>query len=233
MFLSSEALTCDLPAPTPQSVAESARLFTLGASVQVWENETFFSNTIRALLFYNPVVDPHIDSVQGCTQSVVETRGVEGCNIGDIITIHGVNFISSPTTQVQVLDANEIFICSPIKILSSTAMSCILPYTPRVEVNSVLPLRVWNMNGRASNWLIGIDYNNIIPSSAAANTDDRTPLLISVIVCAAIVVLLSIIVMFQWWRRQRGKHEPFGIWRTNTVRREETGLQMGQRSDES
>ena len=156
MFDSTNVLTCVLPDPG-NWFAYSSYL-----NVQVLENATYSSNVVAAYLYYNAQSDPHITSIQGCSQPSPSTAGVAGCQVGDLITLVGVNFLASLSTQVQLFSQGDTFVCASARVLSSTAMTCLLPYMPGLLLDSVVPIRISNMNGRTSNWLVAVNYQSLV-----------------------------------------------------------------------
>ena len=196
-FQSSNVLTCTLPNPG------NWVSFNPTYSVTVWENSSFPSNSIDTLLFYNPATDPHIFSVQGCQAQDPATQGVAGCQTGNQITVNGVNFVaSSITTQLQIFSQGDIFLCASPRVLSSTQVTCLLPYLTTSAVDSVLPIRVANMAGRTSNWLIGINYQPLASTGSSSMSD--TKFIIAMAVLLPVIVLLLLAVAVLYWRGAAG-----------------------------
>ena len=162
-------------------------------------------------LYSNPLSDPRLDSIQGCVTQVSSTRSVSGCSIGDVITLLGANFVGSLTTQVQVYDVGDAFICASPTVLSSSAMTCILPYTPTSAVDSVLPIRIWNMNGTASNWLVAIDYQSSKGPSSAGGSGDLRFILSLALLLPVIALLVTLLPRSAFEEETEGKQGLFGL----------------------
>ena len=200
-FASATVLTCVLPDPSNSSAWENLAplVYSSGAYVQVVENGTFSSNRILSLLFYNPAVDPHIESVQGCSTEAANTFGVVGCQPSDILTIFGENFVNSSSTEVQLFSEDQLFPCSRVKVQSVSRITCVLPYVPQNDVSTVLPVRVYSMNGRQSNWLVAVNYHSVSTSSLYRS---RFIITLSVLLSSN-VLLLILLLLSQTQRRWR------------------------------
>ena len=146
-YQSSDELTCTLPA--------ASRSFALATphGITAWENSTFPSNTFRANVYTVADYQPNIAYVQGCVSADSATRVVSGCQAGDGITLVGTNFVPfSVNTQVQLWVDNDVFLCGTPLLVSSTVLTCVLPSMPLLTVDTILPIRIANMNKQQSNW---------------------------------------------------------------------------------
>ena len=223
-FQSTNVLTCVLPTPPADWQQYGSSL-----NVVVWENSTYSSNVVQAALYYG-AADPHVSAVQGCAQSDTNTAGVAGCQVGDAVTLVGSNFAASlagsSPTQVQLYNQGDLFTCATPRVLSASALTCVLPYTIGVAVDSVLPIRIYNMNGRQSNWLVAINYQSL--SIAAATSDTRFVVAVSVLV--PIVVLLLVVMAVMCWR-QSGLNAKLGSGGMSWRRQRDAGDSNLQMSD--
>ena len=196
---SSYELTCQLPALDPKA-ATAASFFTLGSQVVVTDNATASrSNVLTVRLYGNPLSDPRLDSVQGCGSSDRATRRVSGCSVGDVITLQGANFVTSRSTLVQLFAAGDAFVCASPRVLSPSAMTCILPYTPPLAVDAVLPIRIYNMNGAASNWLVAVDFGSSggsdPPAADTAGGSDLRFVVTLALLLPLVVLLLALLIV--------------------------------------
>ena len=228
-YLSASELTCTLPAPgslSPQSPQ----------SIQIWENSTFASNSWQTRLYTDTTQQPNIESVQGCVSVDAATRVASGCQVGDIITLNGANFVPGTTTlQVQLWSDGEAFQCSSPRVLSSTQLTCTLPYLPLLSVDSVLPIRISNMASMQSNWLVAINFNAASTSQSSSNMR----FIVSLAVLIPLVAVLLVIIAFMLGMRRAsgdsGKHSGneqhtqgsgSGWSRHSDEKEVESGLQM-------
>ena len=197
-FASSSVLTCTLP--QLESRFPQRNFYASQLTVDVAENATYFSNPLTSILYYSPS-DPHLNSVQGCDASVTDTRGVAGCHTGDVVTLVGSSFPAASQLSVQLLSNGELFTCTSAKWLSSSALTCTLPYVPPSTAGTVLPIRIvpTTSGSRPSNWLIAIDFD---PSPASASNGDLK-LLISLSTLLPVLVLLMLLVSVMCWQRQK------------------------------
>ena len=190
-YLTSTELTCTLPAASILFAQSGPHGLT------VWENATFPSNTFRSYLYTAPNNQPNIASIQGCATVNTATRVVSGCAAGDRITVVGSDFVAfSGNAQVQLWADGEIFVCSAPRVLSSTQLTCSLPYLPALTVGSAVPIRIANLNGRQSNWLVAINYNvdsSEQSNSQSASSDARFIVTLSVLL-PIIAILIALLV---------------------------------------
>jgi hypothetical protein len=218
MFDSTNVLTCVLPDPG-NWFAYSSYL-----NVQVLENATYSSNVVAAYLYYNAQSDPHITSIQGCSQPSPGTAGVAGCQVGNLVTLVGVNFLASLSTQVQLFSQGDTFVCASARVLSSTAMTCLLPYMPGLSLDSVVPIRISNMNGRTSNWLVAVNYQSLSSTSSS----ETKKFVISLAVLVPIVALLLVVVaVLCWCNANGGKLSRPASWLRHTDVSGDSEMQMG------
>ena len=193
-FDASTVLTCTLPQPTSgfQSV------YGVWMYVTVVENATYSSNSLSVAV-YAGQADAHINSIQGCQLPVASTRGVAGCQAGSVITLVGSNFALTETTQVQLFSQGELFVCASLRLLSSSQMTCVLPYVVGVATDSVLPIR-WSSgtSRRSSNWLLAVDYD--LPQATTQSTPSDMKFLVTISVLLPLVVLLIAAVAVLFWR---------------------------------
>ena len=226
-YQSASELTCTLPAVSTLFAQYKPH------TVQIWENSTFASNAYQTVLYTDTIQQPNLVSVQGCVSVDAVTRVASGCQVGDVITLNGANFVANTiNTQVQLWSDGDVFQCSVPRVLSRTQMTCVLPYLPLLAVDSVVPVRIGNMNGMQSNWLVAINFN--VASTAASSSDTRFIISLAVLVplVAVLLVALGVVVL-----KRTGSGKQDGVeqqqvggrsqgWARHSDEKEESGLQM-------
>ena len=228
-YESSTDLTCTLPAPPSRSFAQSIH------GITAWENATFASNTFRAYLYTVPEVQPNIVAIQGCSSVDSRTRVVSGCRVGDVISVVGSGFVSiGSNTQVQLWADGEVFLCAAPRLLNSSLITCMLPYMPAMAVDTVIPVRIANMNGQQSNWLVAVNYNAATADSTSAANDSRFIITLAVLLPVVTVLIVLLIISLitrkssfggKWQQHeQQGSHS--GGWRRQSDEKEDSRLEM-------
>ncbi len=156
-FDSSNVLTCVLPEPAAGVQTGFASKWVV-VVLETGNNETLLSNTVQTALYWNASREPHIDSVTGCMGTDAVTRGVVQCTAGNVITLHGSNFVNSSNTQVPIWFDSTAFICQKPIAVSSSELQCVLPFVLDSTPGDVLPIQIYNMARLQSNWLNAISY---------------------------------------------------------------------------
>ena len=228
-YQSASELTCTLP---PASVAFAQYR---PQRITIYENSTFASNSFQSVLYTDPANQPNIVSVQGCASVDAVTRVASGCQVGDVLTLNGVNFVApSTTTQVQLWSDGDVFLCSAPRVLSLTQMTCILPYLPLLAVDSVVPIRIASMNGLNSNWLVAINFNTATSTQSSSSGDTKFIISLAVLipVVAVLLVMLGVVlVMKRVGGKQSGdeRHTQGGgqRWSRHNDEKEDSRVQMG------
>ena len=227
-FDSSDVLTCTLPQPA--STFPELNFFASQLTLTVTENATFFSNPLTAVL-YASLTDPHVNAVQGCAASVADTRGVTGCHPGDVITLVGSHFPAISQLSVQLLYGGELLTCTSPKLVSSTELSCTLPYVAPTSGGYGVPLSVrlyqTLAGSRPSNWLSAVDFAPLATSSSS----EEVKFFITLSVLLPVVVLLLLLVAVLCWQRQRlsaAGEDKDGAWVRHAASDDGGELQMGE-----
>lgn len=232
-YLSSNELTCTLPAPPTTQYAQIRPHY-----IQIWENATFASNSFPTVLYTNTVQQPNLVSVSGCASVDAATRVASGCQVGDVITLNGANFVAgsgTAMTQVHLWSDGDVFQCSAPRVLSLTQLTCILPYLPLLAVDSVVPVRIGYMNGMQSNWLVAINFN-VAAGQSSGSSDAKFIISLAVLiplVAVLLVLLAGVLVMKRSGGGSGKRYESEGQpgrsqqgWSRQNDEKEESGLQM-------
>ena len=199
VLLSTTALTCQLP--TLQ--ANQSRMIGVWLTVQVYENATTVSNDLAGKI-YRGSQDLALTGVSGCAGSDSATRGAYGCKTGDVITLSGEGFIagsSSRRVQLYEPETEQIYDCQAMTVISSTTLTCVLPYITRFDDEVVLPIRVFNAD--YSNWLVAVGYSSSLQSTCdgLVSAGYRT----AFVACLVLLVMVTVVLVgvLVWLVRQR------------------------------
>ena len=127
LVLNSTAARCPLPAYPQYGFAWLPVLLRSGGAL---------SPVVSAVgVQYIPI--PTVTIVTGCT-----TGQVLGCTAGTLLTVQGMAFI--PTASINVISGNSTFLCPPVAFISSTTLTCFMPYLPSANQPAWLSIQVNN-----------------------------------------------------------------------------------------
>ena len=184
-LVSVSTLTCTLPAITNATVLSAFQSYV--SQIQVYENATSYSNLYSASVYISSY-RPQLLSVTGCAGADPSTHGASGCVTGAVITLNGANFNQTwnPNGAFGVViyefEAGIPYPCQSIVMVSSTIITCRLPYIARFDDETLLPIRVQS-GGQNGNWLYGVGYSN------GLNYSSSTSYLSSLIACAVLLFI--------------------------------------------
>jgi hypothetical protein len=188
----------DLRAALPGSEARYSQL-------QIFINDTVASN-VAVVLPYRPAGSPSVLSVSGCASADADSCGVTGCAAGDVVTITGSNIAADASVQVYNPAMSELYSCARPVLLSSTALSCVLPYVVAASDAATLAVRITSLQQQSSNCLLGLTYGT--PTAGGADSSSYgyyTRWVVSVTVLVPVVAALLVLNMLQLRRQRSGK----------------------------
>jgi hypothetical protein len=217
---SSALLTCQLPS------LNSTLLTLFSASwnaVQLLDTLNNVTSNVLNVGLYRPAVNPIIESVVGCSGADPSMSwAVLGCVTGNTITLQGANFGTLSTSRQAVAvyiyepDLGVSYSCLTPITVSSTLITCVLPYIIKDGEEVLLPVRVLIANSLYSNWLPAISYstgvNPTCSSSISSGSSEmwRTAFIVTVVLLSSLLALFAMFVVWMWRRGAIGgwkKHD--------------------------
>ena len=218
-LLTTTAITCVLPALNSSQVALLATPAL--SSVRVLDATTnSSSNALSVGLYRNPSLGPLVSTISGCAAADPNTRGVQGCVTGAVITVHGQNL--SPLTPsggvaVHIFDG-ELSVVYPCLLVSvrpdNSSLTCALPYIPHSSDEAlVLPLRVMSAGRGYSNWFVGLGYSSTLQPATPSVCSSSSSYQAAFIACLVLLLLTSLVIavlllLMCRLRRVQGKQMP-------------------------
>ena len=197
-LLSAWTLQCTLPAV---NASQAATVLGQDVAMVVFENDTSSSNPLSTRL-YRAATDVGVTGISGCTGSDPSGRGAQGCVTGSVITVSGQNFVVPVGGTLQVvlyeLSTQVVYQCQLPSILSSTQLTCRLPYIALLESELPLPLRVQMSATRNSNWFIGVGYSAGLSDSmrdGGGSTNYRAAFIAAVVLLGVESLLTTILLV--------------------------------------
>jgi hypothetical protein len=126
---------------------------------------------------------------------------------GATLTLNGDNFVTAATSATVAvdlydLDIGVLYACLQPVLLSSSAVTCVLPYMPRLELEGAqYPVRLrFTPYGPQTNWLLAVGYSSsLLPAqceAATASSDYWTAFVISLIVAVLMSVLAALLASY-------------------------------------
>ena len=206
---SSALLTCQLPSLNSTLLA----LFSASPNaVRVFDALNNVSSNVFSMGLYRPAAYPVIDSVSGCAGADPSSPwAVVGCVTGSRITLQGANFSplsmggSGVTVYLYQPDLAVSYTCLTPVIVSSTVITCVLPYLINDGEEVLLPVRLSISNRYFSNWLPAVSYSTgISPTcacSASTCADGWRAAFIATVVLLSSLVVPSVVFVVSMWRR--------------------------------
>ena len=201
---SSALLTCQLPSLNSTLLALFSATWN---AVQVFDALNNVSSNVLSVGLYRPATYPVVHSVTGCAGGdSTSPWAVVGCVTGSRLTLLGANFSPlsiNPAVSVYLFEPNlaVTYSCLTPVIVSSTAITCVLPYLLNDGEEVLLPVRVSISNTYYSNWLPAITYSQGVSPACACSTSAgsdgwRTAFIVTVVLLSSLVLLFVVL-----WRR--------------------------------
>ena len=194
-------LTCVLPELSGLQTA----LYGAYLQVQVVENATLSSNVYSVQAYRSPQ-GPALRNVTGCSGYDAATRGSSGCVTGATLTLNGENFGTSRPSSGSVavdlydLEIGVLYACLTPVLLSSSRVTCVLPYMPRQDQEAAdFPVRLRFPPYSASNWLLAVGYSSALSNQAecaAASSDYWAAFVASLTAAVAMSVLAALLASY-------------------------------------
>ena len=200
---SATAITCVLPVPPDNSDAFEQFYFsgTTTTSVVLFYNQSLQSNVFPAGL-YQSLAAPVVSSVTGCAGATATALNVSNCQVGDVLTVSGSNFLVGLDVMYR-----SVWSCSQVMVLSWSQLTCVIPGLGSLNTQIAYPLAVSGyVNGTllASNPFY-VSFTESSPSSLSSTSlSTATIAVVTVVVVLAGFVLVAL-ALLAWRRKGRGR----------------------------
>ena len=201
VIVNTENVTCVLPLPPDNSDAFEQFYFsgTASTSIVLFYNQSFQSNVFPAGI-YQSLNAPTVNSVTGCTSTSPPSTAITGCQVGNILTLTGSNFIVGSDVQY-----GTVWSCEQVNVVSWNQLTCVIKEMGSLSTGQAYPVVVTvHINGTllASNAFF-LSFAASPPPSSSSNSLNATTTAIAVVVVIFAVSISAGTGVYIWWRRVR------------------------------